>query len=1085
MLQFILGRASTGKTYAITEKTAESVASGLEPVLLVPEQFSFESEKCILDRLGDNGAQKVSVISFTRLCDEVERQRGGICGITLSEADKIIMMNKAIRRSKDRLQRWGRYSSSAGFSKLMVDTIGEFKINAISAEDLIYAATATDDAQLKLKLMDTACIYTEYDMAVSEKFIDPSDRLTKLYNTLEDYKYFENKTVFLDSFKGFTGQQYKIIARILSQAKDVYISLTDNPQDNRRYGLFSNIKHTKQRIESIAAAHGVDVAEDIILAESRYVAQDMRALEELMCQGSTEYEGDTPNITLCKADNIYYEAEFAARNIRKIVREKGAHYSDFVIIARDTAPYEDALENACKKHKISCFIDRRLPLSSLPPAVAMLSAVELTKGLSTEKILRFHKSGIGLLEFDEITELENYTYLWNIDGKLWQKPWDMNPNGFSANDENASGSDEVLARLNSLRNRAISPIIKFKNNFNGTASDMASAIVELFEDCNAPQQFVKISNEYKQNGDNSFSDGMRQSWDKLMGILNSLTLCFGDAQITQKEFCEALNMSVGLETVGIIPQMIDEVTFGSADRIRPSRPRFAFILGANQGVFPRITQSDGLFSSLDREKLAALINLPNKTLDAAIDEEFLLYSNLCCASERVFVSCSANIDGAVAEPSAFMEQISKKLGCNILHEPSSLSHDNLPETAQGAFSSLCTSFSGNGEDTATLKEALKTQTDIDSRVDAVFTSVNRPQFSISREAAHRLFGDNIRMSPSKFDTFNRCRFMYFCRYGLNAQRLQPAEFSAMQRGTLVHFVLEKAVERHGKNLSQLNTKQIYELVDQLIGEYLDSIPGYRSVETPRLKFLVSTISRTLKYVVSRLALEFAQSDFEPKKCELKIGYDGDIEEIKIPIEQYGKLSLTGIIDRLDTWNGYVRIVDYKTGHRDFKLPDILFGQNMQMLIYLYAVSKSEQFGGVPAGILYMSASRAKDTTAAKRRMNGLIPNDMDLVCAMEKENKGEFVPRLSADKPSDSFVRQDDFDKIFDFIERRLKASGKAIFEGQVAANPVDGLDSPACSYCDYASICRIEKEKVFSVPKLSNREVIDEIERQAEQNGI
>ena len=1085
MLQFILGRAATGKSYMITEKIAECVGEGIAPILLVPEQFSFESEKRVLDRLGDNGAQKVSVISFTRLCDEVERRCGGICGITLSEADKIIMMNKAVRRTKDQLMRWGRYSSSAGFSKLMVDTIGEFKTNAIAPQDLISAADVTDDSQLKLKLMDTAQIYSEYDCAIAEKFIDPSDRLTKLYNTLENYRYFENKTVFIDSFKGFTGQQYKIIARILSQAKDVYISLTDNPNDNRKFGLFSNIKYTKCRLASLAAAYGVNVKEDIILNQSHYVAEDMHALEEFMCCGAGDYEGETPNITLCKADSVYHEAEFAARNIRRIVRQNNARYGDFVIIARDTKPYEDALENACKKHKISCFIDRRLPLSSLPPAVAMLSAIELIKGITTEKILRFYKSGIGVLSFQEITELENYTYLWNIDGKLWRENWTMNPNGFISDDGKNTQAEEKLAYLNSLRQRAISPIIKFQNRFSGTASDMATAVVELFEDCNARQQFIEISNEYKTKGQADFSNAMSQSWDKLMGILNSLTLCFGDAQITQKEFCDALSMSVSLETVGVIPQMIDEVTFGAADRIRPSRPKYAFILGANQGVFPRVTQSDGLFSSLDREKLATLINLPDKTLDAAIDEQFLLYSNVCCASEAVFISCSATLDGTAAQPADFMEDISARFGCNILSEPRALADDNLPETAQGAFSSLCSSLCENGEDTLTLKEVLKTQEDILPRVDAVLKSGKRPKFSISREAAHRLFGEKIRMSPSKFDTFNRCRFMYFCRYGLNAQRLQPAEFSAMQRGTLVHFVLEKAVERYGKGLSGLESAQIYELVDNLIAEYLDSIPGYRNVETSRLKFLVSTMSRTLKYVVSRLAAEFAQSKFEPVKCELKIGYNGDMEEIKIPIEQYGELSLTGVIDRLDSWNGYVRIVDYKTGHRDFKLPDILFGQNMQMLIYLYAISKSEQFGGTPAGIFYMPASRAKDATAAKRRMNGLIPNDMDLVCAMEKDNKGEFVPRLSLDKPSDSFVRQEDFDKIFQFIEKKLKDSGKAIFEGQVAADPVDGLDSPACKYCDYASICRIEKEKVLSVPKLSNDQVINEIERQAEQNGI
>ncbi|MBQ8740308.1 MAG: hypothetical protein IJY79_02015 [Clostridia bacterium] len=80
MLQFVLGRASSGKTYKVTQKIAECITQDESPVLLVPEQFSFENEKNILDCVGDGNAQKVSVISFTRLCDEVERINGGVCG---------------------------------------------------------------------------------------------------------------------------------------------------------------------------------------------------------------------------------------------------------------------------------------------------------------------------------------------------------------------------------------------------------------------------------------------------------------------------------------------------------------------------------------------------------------------------------------------------------------------------------------------------------------------------------------------------------------------------------------------------------------------------------------------------------------------------------------------------------------------------------------------------------------------------------------------------------------------------------------------------------------------------------------------
>ncbi|MBQ8267185.1 MAG: PD-(D/E)XK nuclease family protein, partial [Clostridia bacterium] len=292
-------------------------------------------------------------------------------------------------------------------------------------------------------------------------------------------------------------------------------------------------------------------------------------------------------------------------------------------------------------------------------------------------------------------------------------------------------------------------------------------------------------------------------------------------------------------------------------------------------------------------------------------------------------------------------------------------------------------------------------------------------------------------------------------------------------------------EEHGKNLSQFEKSEISNLVEKYTKEYLDMIAGFSDIETPYLKYLISTIKRTLKYVVERLALEFAQSDFTPVKCELRIGYDGELPEIKIPIENSGTLELIGVVDRLDTWNGYIRIIDYKTGHRDFKLPDILFGQNMQMLIYLYAVARSEQFGGRSAGILYMPASRDKNDSKSARRMNGLIAADEALITAMDKENKGEFVPKFSEKSPSDSFIKEEDFNKIFEFIESKLKRTGSAIYGGDIAADPVDGLDSGACKYCEYQSVCRIGDEAHVKVPKLTNAEVLEEIERQVTGDGV
>ncbi len=74
MVQFILGEAGTGKTEYIYSLLRQSVKSGRRAILLVPEQFSFEAEKAVYQRLGAVLALQVEVLSFTRLANLVFRQ---------------------------------------------------------------------------------------------------------------------------------------------------------------------------------------------------------------------------------------------------------------------------------------------------------------------------------------------------------------------------------------------------------------------------------------------------------------------------------------------------------------------------------------------------------------------------------------------------------------------------------------------------------------------------------------------------------------------------------------------------------------------------------------------------------------------------------------------------------------------------------------------------------------------------------------------------------------------------------------------------------------------------------------------------
>ena len=1088
MLKFIFGRPASGKTYNVLNTVKKLAESGKNTVLIVPEQFSFESERAVLKTLGDKAALNVSVMSFSRLCDEVGREVGGIAGVTITEADKIIFMNRALLSAADGLKIWRRYCHSVFFAKTMLDTIGEFKINTVTAEDLKKAAKETKSHSLALKLHDIAVIYETYDALTGEQFIDPADSLTKLYRQLENCRFFRNKTVILDSFKGFTGQQFKIIDRILAQADDVIVSLTNDPELSGDYNVFMNIRAAAERIRKSAARFSVAEDKPLVLEKSYYNSKDMAALERLLAGGDFEKNQQCGDITLCAAASVSDEAEFAARTIRRLVRQKGYRYRDFVIIARDAEKYEESVYSACKLYGVPLFGDWREPLSAFPAAAAVNAALEFCLNPTSESILRFHKTGLGTLRTEEISALENYVYLWNIDSSLWQTDWTMDPRGFVSEDENKKDNKAELEKINSLRQKAVAPLYTFKEKFRGTAADMAKAVVELLEDCNAAEKLSILSESFKREGAEFRSDVLKQSYDRYMKLLDSMAVCFGNREIKRQEFFEALSLSVSLDSVGVIPRMLDEVTFGAADRIRPSRPKVAIVLGANQGVFPKGLSSSGILGVTERKSLIELgIEIPDNQISSVIDENYLVYCNLCCPSDRLYISyANHSISGEEMEPSAFLAEIAENLGAETVLEPQeNLNGENLPETYESAYSQYCRRRLT--ADSETLKDALKGSRE-EEKIEYLSKMLSGAPQKISEETAEKLFGKNITMSASRFDTFRKCRFSYFCKYGLSAKRLKPAEFDVLQRGTIVHFVLEKIVGAYKKGVADLSEGEINSLVDKYINEYLDGISGYRAIETERSKFLVSRISCALKAVVLQLSREFAQSGFEPAYCELKIGNGGEIPELKIPFDK-GDINIVGSIDRVDEYNGYIRVIDYKTGTKSFKLPDILFGLNLQMLIYLYAVVRA---GGKDdekaAGILYMPSKR--DLNDSGMAMNGLLRSEKDIVAAMDRDMQGEFVPKYSItnsgalDKRCTSFVSKEDFSDIFDYIEVLMKRTGDGILSGDIAVSPLDGRETPACKYCDYGAVCGWESAPCDKVPSLKNDEVINKI-REGKTDGI
>ena len=78
MLQFVLGRAGSGKTEYMRRLLADRALAGQGgTVMLVPEQYTFETEKAMLRLAGPVRGNAIPVYSFTRLAEAVFRREDG------------------------------------------------------------------------------------------------------------------------------------------------------------------------------------------------------------------------------------------------------------------------------------------------------------------------------------------------------------------------------------------------------------------------------------------------------------------------------------------------------------------------------------------------------------------------------------------------------------------------------------------------------------------------------------------------------------------------------------------------------------------------------------------------------------------------------------------------------------------------------------------------------------------------------------------------------------------------------------------------------------------------------------------------
>lgn len=1085
MLQFIFGRAGFGKTFKTQEIIKEKLHNNAEKLMLiVPEQSSFDTEKSILNLFGAKLAAKVQVATFTRLIDLVSRKFGGDFGQKINKADRILLMSLAIDEIADKLEIYSGQAGKMEFVEMMVSALSEFKMCNVTNDSLLEISAEINDPILKRKIQETALVLAAYEALLKNVYIDPLDELTKLAQKLSEHNFFYGYVVIFDGFDGFTMQQLSILEIILKQCEACYITLcTDEAVfSDDEINIFSPINRTAKKILNIAKKNYITIKTPIFLKNSqKFKSNGIKLLESQIFRTKRDkFEQKVDDVLVFTGNTKYDEADFVCRMIKKFVYEGKYRYNDFAVITRNDEIYRGILDVAFEKYKIPYFMDCREEITTKALMMAVLSVLEIINGnFSSQSIFKYLKTGLVDVVSDEIFELENYVLFWNITGKRWLSEFTANPDGYAKMSEE---SQRKLLRINALREKIIFPLQKFKQSVDkATGEIITKKMYELLCDINMTEGLRNFCKSLSASNQQNLADEQVRLWNLLVEILEKMAAILKNKSISLKKYAELLKLVMTSYDIAFIPRRVDEVVFGSIDRVRAQDKKVVFLIGAVESEFPRIPAADGIFSDAQRKQLIERgLPLYDAIEGLSINERFLAYKAVTMPSEKLLItwSCTTTF-GGTKSASAIVREVKFVLPNTVCADVFSEELVDKIWEAKPAFEICAKHWNDKSKFSETLKEYFfRSTSEYLEKLKAIEKATSTLPFKLENsQKIKAFFGENMQISATQIEKFYLCKFAYFCRHVLLAQGRKKAKFDSLQYGNVLHFVFEKILKKFTVcELLKFSKKELLDEIKSLLNCYIEENIGGWTDKTERFKYLFDRTSNAIVPLVSHMTRELSQSKFHPVAFEIELIDKNGVKPLEFRLSDGTKITVGGKIDRVDIMRCgekcFVRVIDYKTGAKEFNLSDIFFGLNLQMLIYLKAfcqnfAQKCEH--KIPAGVLYLPSvstnlnldrdenlEKLEKEKKKKLRMNGLILDDEQVIFGMEHNANGEYIPVTMKDgkpKSVDSLADVVQMRAIMRHIDKLIISMAEQLRNGDISAKPAKG-SYDACEFCEYKAVC-------------------------------
>ncbi len=1122
-LQFVLGPSGHGKSTYVQDYVIREAAAHRDRdyLMIVPDQFTMQTQMIMAGKNPSGGILNIDVLSFGRLTHRIFEEVGKPDLIPLDDLGKCLILRRVITEHEEELTVLKKGVHTPGYTEEIKSILSEFLQYGIRPEDLENYICRTKKSEagnpgaessgasiippaLSHKLSDLLILYRAFEQTMQEKYTTKEETLYCLCERIPRSKLLKRSVLVFDGFTGFTPLQVRVIGELLRVSMQIIVTL---PYEEGAKDDLGNLFYLSERTIATLSKEAKDITtmEPPVYLSVHNRFEKVPAVahleRNLFRANSQAFEGKAGEIHLDKCFDETHECRVMIRHIQDLIKERGYRYRDMAVICPNPAQYEKILKEEFSKYRIPYFMDTTADLIRNPLVNYLRTLLGvLMYDYEYRDVFGFLRSGMTGLSREEIDLLDNYCVKYGIRGKsMWRKP-------FVHKDE------ETQNKLNEIRERFLNlfaPIEEVKAGKFVTAREWLTAFYDVLHNEHISDKLCEMSAFFESTGEIDKALEYEQVYKWIMKLFDQIVSLIGDEEISLEDLSQILDTGYSEIRIGIIPKSVDVLPVCDLIRSRFGNIKALFILGINDGNIPADIGSGGILSDMEREILKNCdMELAPGRDEEGFKEHLYIYQALTKPTEELYLSYLAVSEtGESKKPSYLIGELKTLLPdlkeTDEIKKRNTLASGNIRDTFRAhnllSKEDLLEEFAGrindylrgisSEEEVRYIKELFAVlSADEDTKNNALWTLQSAymlyiPQ-ALESSLAKRLYGEIMNCSVSSLEKYAGCAYAHFVKYGLGLKQREIHAVASNDVGNITHAALEefgKFLKKHGEEFASVSKERSEEIIDKIGEEICDGYNGGLLAGFDQNEYLRKQLKRVLRRSVERLKEQLRRGDFTPAFYEQKFER----------LCNDGRAMLSGKIDRIDSYETdesvYVKIVDYKSGDKDFEQKLFDCGVQLQTAVYLSEALKKyrHDYPGkdvIPAAMFYyrmqdplVNASKLAGKDLEKERNimlrpTGLLAGDEEICSHLEREweaGKSDVIPvnrkedgsLPTGPKSGNNAVKsREELEDILKTADEKVEELSRGIASGEISVSPLIFKEFDACEYCAYADACGFDE---------------------------